>query len=109
MRLFRRPTRAREFSDYRSVADAVQARRATRKERPETLVSPEDLHDSTRAYQPSERLRSVSEDVQQFQRNCEGMPRTWEEEKPPRDTPTVLLLLLVAIFAMCWLYESGYF
>jgi len=49
----------------------------------------------------------VSEDVQRFQRDCEGMPRTWEEEKPPHDSPAVLLAILAAIFFASWIVANS--
>lgn len=97
MRLFRRTTRARELSDYRPVADAVHARRAVRKERPEARATSDELRDTARSYAPQERLRTVSDEVQQFQRDCEGMPRKWVKEETPRDPFIALVTMWVLI------------
>lgn len=100
MRLFHRSKSTRKFSDYRAVADAVHTRCAQREAAPDEWIAHDDLRDSARSYAPEERLQVVSDEVQQFQRDCEGMPRTWEEDPPPKNPLLTWAILWLALMAI---------
>lgn len=120
MRLFQRSKSTREFSDYRAVADAVRARCSQRETAPDEWVAHDELRDAARSYAPEERLQVVSDEVQQFQRDCENMPRTWEKdpENPPQFEPdpalsqqilyaTLILAFGFAVFCATVYLASG--